>query len=81
MASRRPAWNEAIRDLFERLAASGHLRPMPFYLFYFLVTSPTSIYSQPPLARRLGRPEEAQDHEQLTALVLASVLADHPPPS
>jgi AcrR family transcriptional regulator len=69
-------WNDAIKSLFDRLVADGGIRPMPWYLFYFLTTAPTSLYSQPPLARRLGRPDDADDHDLLTDLVLGGLLAE-----
>jgi hypothetical protein len=46
---------------------------MPWYLFYFLTTAPTSLYSQPPLARLLGRPDDAEDADLLTDLVLGGL--------
>ncbi|MFJ2617696.1 TetR/AcrR family transcriptional regulator [Glutamicibacter sp. NPDC087344] len=66
--------NRPLQALFDRLVADGTVRPMPWYLFYFLVTAPTSLYCQPPLARRLGRPDNADDHELLSDLVLGGLL-------
>lgn len=66
--------NGEIRALFDRLVGEGRLRPMPWYLFYFLITAPTSLYSQPPLARLLGRPDDADDHDLMTDLVLGGLL-------
>lgn len=68
--------NEDLKALFDRVVDAGDLRPMPWYLFYFLVTSPTSLYAQPSLARLLGRPDDANDHDLLTDLVLGGLLAD-----
>lgn len=67
--------NDAIRACFERLVADGRIRQMPWYLFYFLATSPTSLYSQPPLARLMGRPDDADDHDLMTDVVLHGLLA------
>lgn len=66
--------NETLRSLFDRLVAEGSLRPMPWYLFYFLTTSPTSLYSHPPLARLMGRPDDADDHDLVTDLILGGLL-------
>lgn len=66
--------NDELHAVFEQAVAAGRLRPMPWYLFYFLVTSPTSLYFQPPLARLLGRPDDAVDHELLSDLVLNGLL-------
>lgn len=66
--------NETLKSLFERMVADGRLRPMPWYLFYFLTTSPTSLYSQPPLARLLGRPDNADDHDLVTDLILGGLM-------
>lgn len=68
--------NETIKSLFERLVDDGRIRPMPWYLFYFLTTSPTSLYSQPPLARLMGRSDDADDHDLMTDMVLHGLLAD-----
>jgi hypothetical protein len=66
-------YNEELQSLFERLVEAGRIRPMPWYLFYFLTTAPTSLYSQPPLARLLGRPDDAEDADLLTDLVLGGL--------
>lgn len=68
-------WFEGIRPLFTRLVEQGVLRPMPWYLFHFLITAPSSLYSQPPLARRVGRPDDADDHDLMTDLVLGGLLS------
>lgn len=70
--------NATIKELFDRLVADGRLRPMPWYLFYFLTTAPTSLYSQPPLARLMGRPDDADDHDLMTELVLGGLLSREP---
>ena len=70
--------NDAIRSLFDQLMADGRLRPMPWYLFFFLTTAPTSLYSQPPLARLMGRPDDADDHDLMTELVLGGLLGPEP---
>ncbi|WP_375002556.1 TetR/AcrR family transcriptional regulator [Aeromicrobium sp. CTD01-1L150] len=67
--------NDELRAVFERVVATGELRPMPWYMFYFLVTSATSLYAQPPLAALLGRPDDARDDELLSELVLRGLLA------
>ncbi|MDN5685650.1 MAG: TetR/AcrR family transcriptional regulator [Brachybacterium sp.] len=67
--------NDELRAIFERVVATGECRPMPWYMFYFLVTAPTSLYVQPPLAALLGRPGDAEDHELLSELVLGGLLA------
>lgn len=67
-------WAEGIKPLFDSLVERGTLRPMPWYLFHFLVTAPSSLYSQPPLARRFGRPDDADDHDLMTDLVLGGLL-------
>lgn len=71
--------NDELQAVFDRAVASGVIRPMPWYLFYFLVTSPTSLYAQPPLARLLGRPDGASDHELLSDIVLGGLLAPGAP--
>jgi AcrR family transcriptional regulator len=68
-------WFDGIRPLFTRLVDRGVLRPMPWYLFHFLVTAPSSLYSQPPLARRVGRPDDADDHDLMTDLILGGLLS------
>lgn len=66
--------NAELKALFDRSVAAGLLRPMPWYLFYFLVTAPTILYSQPPLARLMGRPEGADDHDLMSELLLGGLL-------
>jgi TetR/AcrR family transcriptional regulator len=66
--------NDAARPLFVRLVREGRLRDMPWYLFHFAVTKPLAMYSQAPLARLFGRPEDADDHAQLSDLVLNGLL-------
>ncbi|GAA1643378.1 hypothetical protein GCM10009744_37030 [Kribbella alba] len=62
--------NEAGRPQFERLVRKGQLRDIPWYLFHFAVTKPLAMYSQEPLARLFGRPDDADDHALLSTLVL-----------
>ena len=70
--------NEAGRPVFDRLVRQGVLRDMPWYLFHFAVTKPLAMYSQGPLARLFGRPDDADDHALLSTLVLSGLLtADH----
>ncbi|MFE7503819.1 TetR/AcrR family transcriptional regulator [Promicromonospora sp. NPDC057488] len=69
-------WLDGIKPLFTRLVERGVLRPMPWYLFHFLITAPSSLYSQPPLARRVGRPDGADDHDLMTDLVLDGLLSE-----
>jgi AcrR family transcriptional regulator len=75
--------NDAARPLFERLVRQGQLRDVPWYLFHFAVTKPLAMYSQAPLARLFGRPDEADDHALMSMLVLNGLLrapaADQPP--
>jgi AcrR family transcriptional regulator len=66
--------NDAARPLFDRLVREGQLRDMPWYLFHFAVTKPLAMYSQAPLARLFGRPEDADDHVLLSDLVLNGLL-------
>ena len=66
--------NEATRPLFERLVRRGQLRDIPWYLFHFAVTKPLAMYSQAPLARLFGRPEDADDDALLSTLVLNGLL-------
>jgi AcrR family transcriptional regulator len=66
--------NDAARPLFDRLVREGRLRGMPWYLFHFAVTKPLAMYSQAPLARLFGRPEEADDHALLSDLILNGLL-------
>lgn len=68
-------WFEGIKPLFTHLVERGVLRRMPWYLFHFLITAPSSLYSQPPLARRVGRPDDADDHDLMTDLVLGGLLS------
>jgi TetR/AcrR family transcriptional regulator len=66
--------NNAARPLFDRLVREGQLRDMPWYLFHFAVAKPLAMYSQTPLARLFGRPEDADDHALLSDLVLNGLL-------
>jgi len=66
--------NDAARPLFDRLVREGQLRDMPWYLFHFAVTKPLAMYSQAPLARLFGRPDDADDHALLSDLVLNGLL-------
>jgi TetR/AcrR family transcriptional regulator len=66
--------NEAARPVFERLVRRGQLRDIPWYLFHFAVTKPLAMYSQAPLARLFGRPEDADDHMLMSTLVLHGLL-------
>jgi len=66
--------NDAARPLFDRLVREGQLRDMPWYLFHFAVTKPLAMYSQAPLARLFGRPEDADDHALLSELILNGLL-------
>jgi hypothetical protein len=66
--------NNAARPVFERLVAEGKIRRIPWYLFHFAVTKPLAIYSQTPLARLFGRPDDADDHTLLSTLVLHGLL-------
>jgi AcrR family transcriptional regulator len=66
--------NDAARPLFDRLVREGQLRDMPWYLFHFAVTKPLAMYSQAPLARLFGRPDDADDHALLSNLVLNGML-------
>jgi hypothetical protein len=43
-------------------------------LFHFAVTKPVAMYSQAPLARLFGRPEDADDHALMSTLVLNGLL-------
>lgn len=71
--------NAQLRPLFERLVEDGRVRPMPWYLFFFLAAYPTNLYSQPPLARWLGRPDDASDHELMVDLVLGGLVVPDGP--
>jgi TetR/AcrR family transcriptional regulator len=62
--------NDAGRPQFERLVQEGKIRDIPWYLFHFIVTKPLAMYSQEPLARLFGRPDDADDHAMLSTLVL-----------
>ncbi|MFB6668436.1 TetR/AcrR family transcriptional regulator [Streptomyces parvus] len=76
--------NDAVRPLFDRLAADGTLRPMPWYVFHFLITGSCGLYGQLPLARRLGRPDETNgtaEADLLAGLVLAACFTGEPPAS
>jgi TetR/AcrR family transcriptional regulator len=66
--------NNAARPLFDRLVREGQLRDMPWYLFHFAVTKPLAMYSQAPLARLFGRPDDADDHALLSDLILNGLL-------
>jgi TetR/AcrR family transcriptional regulator len=66
--------NDAARPLFDRLVREGQLRDMPWYLFHFAVTKPLAMYSQAPLARLFGRPDDADDHALLSDLILNGLL-------
>ncbi len=66
--------NDAARPLFERLVRQGKVRDVPWYLFHFAVTKPLAMYSQAPLARLFGRPEDADDHALMSQLVLNGLL-------
>jgi TetR/AcrR family transcriptional regulator len=50
------------------------LRDIPWYLFHFAVTKPLAMYSQVPLARLFGRPDDADDHALMSTLVLNGLL-------
>ncbi len=74
--------NEAVRPLFERLSADGTLRPMPWYVFHFLITGSCGLYGQLPLARRFGRPagtSREAEADLLAGLVLAACFTGEPP--
>lgn len=62
--------NDVARPVFDRLVAEGTLRDIPWYLFHFAVTKPPAMYSQAPLARLFGRPDDADDHTLMSTLVL-----------
>ncbi len=61
----------------------GQVRDIRWYLFHFAVTKPLALYSQAPLARLFGRPEDADDHALMSELVLNGLLCkpatDQPP--
>jgi TetR/AcrR family transcriptional regulator len=67
--------NDAARPLFDRLVRQGQLRDMPWYLFHFAVTKPLAMYSQAPLARLFGRPDNADDLAMFSELILKGLLA------
>ena len=67
--------NDAARPVFDRLVHQGTLRDIPWYLFHFAVTKPLAMYSQAPLARLFGRPENADDHTLMSTLVLNGLLS------
>ncbi len=69
--------NEAVRPMFARLVREGQLRDIPWYLFHFAVTTPLAMYSQTPLARLLGRPEDANDHTLMSTIALNGLLPAH----
>ncbi|MFC9686671.1 TetR/AcrR family transcriptional regulator [Streptomyces sp. NPDC056948] len=50
----------------ERLVAAGRMAPVPMDVLFFAVIPPVSGMVEVPLARRLGRPDDASP-EQLTA--------------
>jgi TetR/AcrR family transcriptional regulator len=66
--------NDAGRPVFDRLVRDGIIRDIPWYLFHFAVTKPLAMYSQVPLARLFGRPDDADDHTLLSTLVLSGLL-------
>ena len=66
--------NDAARPIFDRLVREGTLRDIPWYLFHFAVTKPLAMYSQAPLARLFGRPDDADDHTLMSTLVLNGLL-------
>ncbi len=69
--------NEAVRPMFARLVREGQLRDIPWSLFHFAVTTPLAMYSQTPLARLLGRPEDANDHTLMSTIALNGLLPAH----
>jgi TetR/AcrR family transcriptional regulator len=66
--------NDAGRPVFDRLVLEGKLRDIPWYLFHFAITKPLAMYGQTPLARQFGRPDDADDHELLSTVVLRGLL-------
>ncbi|MCU1666767.1 MAG: putative TetR family regulator [Pseudonocardia sp.] len=66
--------DDAVRPVVERLVRAGTLRDVPWYLFYFAIIKPLAIYSQAPLARLFGRPDDADDHTLLSAVALNGLL-------
>jgi hypothetical protein len=71
--------NDAVRPLFDRLVRQGRLRDVPWYLFHFAVTKPVAMYSQIPLARLFGRPDDAEDHDLMSTLVLNGLMRAQAP--
>jgi hypothetical protein len=65
--------DDAVRPVVERLVRAGTLRDVPWYLFHFAIIKPPAIYSQAPLARLFGRPDDA-DHTLLIAVALNGLL-------
>jgi hypothetical protein len=53
----------------------GVIRDVPWYLFHFFVTKPLAMYGQTPLARLFGRPDNTDDAELLSTLVLNGLLS------
>jgi AcrR family transcriptional regulator len=66
--------NDLGRPVFDRLVRAGTLRDIPWYLFHFAVTKPLAMYGQVPLARLIGRPDDADDHLLMSTLVLNGLL-------
>jgi len=66
--------NNAGKPQFERLVQQGKIRDIPWYLFHFAVTKPLAMYSQEPLARLFGRPDDADDHTLMSTLALNGLL-------
>jgi TetR/AcrR family transcriptional regulator len=66
--------NDAGEPIFDRLVRRGVLRDIPWYLFHFAVTKPLAMYTQTPLARLFGRPDDADDHALMSTLVLSGLL-------
>ncbi|MCW2941544.1 MAG: putative TetR-family regulator [Actinomycetia bacterium] len=66
--------NNAGRPVFDRLVRDGAIRDIPWYLFHFAVTKPLAMYSQVPLARLFGRPDDTDDHTLMSTLVLGGLL-------
>jgi TetR/AcrR family transcriptional regulator len=65
----------------ERLVASGRMAPVPLDVLFFAVIPPVSGMLEGPLARRLGRPDDASPErltataETLATLVVNGLLA------
>jgi hypothetical protein len=66
--------DDAVRPVVERLVRAGTLRDVPWYLFHFAIIKPLAIYSQAPLARLFGCPDDADDHTLLSAVALNGLL-------